>query len=83
MPKQVTLNSVKGFWHPDTFVVNEKKVSEYRSLYTLHSNLGSNHAERSLKERQHVVVIEWHKKELEGERRGEREREGEKERELA
>jgi hypothetical protein len=24
--KKLTLNSVKGFWHPDTFVVNEKKV---------------------------------------------------------
>jgi hypothetical protein len=24
--KKLTMNSIKGFWHPDTFVVNEKKV---------------------------------------------------------
>jgi hypothetical protein len=35
--KKLTLNSVKGFWHPDTFVVNEKKVrllSDPDGLYT-------------------------------------------------
>jgi hypothetical protein len=23
------MNSIKGFWHPDTFVVNEKKVQTF------------------------------------------------------
>jgi|688.fasta_scaffold1039065_1 hypothetical protein len=35
--KKLTMNSVKGFWHPDTFVVNEKKVkllSDPDGLYT-------------------------------------------------
>ncbi len=38
--KKLTLNSVKGFWHPDTFVVNEKKVkllSDPDDLYMLSS----------------------------------------------
>jgi hypothetical protein len=45
--------------------------------------VGSSHTERSLKERQHVVLIEWIKKELwrESERERKRERERERERE--
>jgi hypothetical protein len=27
--KKLTMNSIKGFWHPDTFVVNEKKVQTF------------------------------------------------------
>jgi hypothetical protein len=40
--KKLTLNSVKGFWHPDTFVVNEKKVkllSDPDGLFTFHPEL--------------------------------------------
>ena len=34
VPKKLTLHSVKNFWHPDTFVVNEKKVAATNAVNT-------------------------------------------------